>query len=170
MSAILRYYQGATDDRGRRLEEVVAWPDERLETVHDFIQWMFPLAERSGANPGAPVLDDETVREFRSQSELQNRLRACFVRMLGFYGLELAAGPEVRRAANFAERSKGWLTKWNHNHMRITRVLKSLRILGLEAEASAFLDCLGEIYRAHGAAISCETFEYWRSAVRKSDG
>jgi hypothetical protein len=170
MSAILRYYQGATDDRGRRLEEILDWPDERLEAVHDFIQWMFPLAERSGANPGAPVLDDETVRAFQSQPELQARLRVSFVRMLGFYGLELTTGPEVRRAANFSERSREWLTRWNHNHLRITRILKSLRILGLAGESRAFFHCLDEIYGDYGAVISPETFEYWRSAATKSGG
>jgi len=60
MGPILRYYEGqAPDDRGRYLSEIQEWPDDRLEAVHDFIQWMFPLAERSGANPEAPILDDD---------------------------------------------------------------------------------------------------------------
>jgi len=163
MSAILRYYEGAaTDDRGRYLSEIQGWPDARLESVHDFIQWMFPLAERSGANPAAPVLDDHTVREFRSRPELQETLRASFVRMLRFYGLELDSGV-VKRAADF--RSKAWLTPGNHNHLRITRVLKSLRILGLEQDARAFFDCLAEIYASHRQAISPETFRYWQAAT-----
>src|SRR5947208_7865434 len=128
MSAILRFYEGrAPDDRGRYLAEIQQWPDERLESVHDFIQWMFPLRERSGANPGAPTLDQKTIDEFRARPELQDNLRASFCRMLRFYGLGLEE--DVRRGANFEERAGNWLSPWNHNHLRITRILKSLRIL-----------------------------------------
>jgi len=163
MSAILRYYEGvAPDDRGRYLAEIQRWPDARLEAVHDFIQWMFPLAEPSGANPGAPVLDEDTAREFRSRSELQDNLRTSFLRMLRFYGLELDSG-RVKPATGF--QSKTWLTRGNHNHLRITRILKSMRMLGLEPEAGAFFDCLAEIYASHRAAISLDTFQYWKSAL-----
>ena len=123
---------------------------------------MFPLAERSGANPAAPILDEPTIHEFRSRPELRENLRASFLRMLRFYGLELDSG-KVKAAADF--RSKVWLTPGNHNHLRITRILKSLRILGLEQDAGAFFDCLTEIYTSHPGAISSETWRYWQSAV-----
>ena len=173
--AIIRYYEGlATDDRGRYLSEIQAWPDENIEAVHDFIQWMFPLAERSGANPGAPVLDDDTIRQFWSRSELRDRLRASFLRMLRFYGLRQdPATSRVERAENFPERSKNWLSPWNHNHLRITRILKSLRVLGLERESTAFFECLAGIYAGQTAglkAISDETFRYWRAAAPEEQG
>jgi len=168
-SPILRFYEGdAPDDRGRYLPEIQQWPDERLEAVHDFIQWMFPLAERSGANPGAPILDDDAIREFRSRADLQERLRASFLRMLRFYGLRIGPDASVQRAENFSERSKNWLVAGNHNHLRITRILKSLRILGLQGEATAFFECLTEIYREQSkgrAPISEQTFRYWRSGA-----
>ena len=44
------YRDGARDDEGRTLAEILAWDDDRLEEIHDFIQWLFPLPERSGAN------------------------------------------------------------------------------------------------------------------------
>jgi hypothetical protein len=164
MSAILRYYEGsAPDDRGRYLSEIQRWPDASLEAVHDFIQWTFPLAEPSGANPGAPVLDEEAIREFRSRPELHENLRTSFLRMLRFYGLEFESGV-VKRAGDL--RSKTWLTPGNHNHLRITRIIKSLKILGLESEARAFFECLTEIYASHRAAISPATFRYWESALK----
>jgi len=48
----------------------------------------------------------------------------------------------VLRAPFFAERAKNWVTPGNHNHLRITRVLKSLRLLGLEPETAGFFECL----------------------------
>jgi hypothetical protein len=73
---IISFYSGKTpDDRGRYLKDIQQWPDHRLESVHDFIQWMFPLREPSGVNPGAPVLDPATIAEFRSNTGLQDNLR-----------------------------------------------------------------------------------------------
>jgi Opioid growth factor receptor (OGFr) conserved region len=166
------FYAGAGfDHRGRYLEEILAWSDDELERVHDYIQWLFPLSEPSGFNVNAPLLDDRTIREFRSRPELRRNMRSSFLRMLAFYGLEMieSPGPLVRPSPRFAQRSGNWLTKSNHNHLRITRILRSLRILGLEAEASALFNCLNGIYNAEGAndppRISDETFGFWKSAA-----
>ena len=54
---LLRFYGLESGDaRGRSLTEIWGWDDERLEQVHDYIQWLFPLREPSAFNPGAPVL------------------------------------------------------------------------------------------------------------------
>jgi hypothetical protein len=42
--------------RGRYLREIQEWPDDQLESVHDYIQWLFPLPEPSGFNVAAPAL------------------------------------------------------------------------------------------------------------------
>jgi len=168
MNPIVPFYSGqASDNRGRSLKDIQRWPDDRLEAVHDYIQWMFPLREPSAFNPEAPLLDDETIQAFRSRPNLQENLRASFTRILKFYGLDLVSVPrlEVKQAANFAERSGNWLTPHNHNHLRITRILKSLRTLGLEKEAEAFFERLAKIHLSGGRAITAETFRFWRSAA-----
>jgi len=49
---LLGFYAGTRpDDRGRFLREIHRWPDYKLEQTHDYIQWLFPLAERSGFSP-----------------------------------------------------------------------------------------------------------------------
>src|SRR6266571_4801991 len=45
---IVAYYSGGPDAGGRMLAEILAWNDERLEAVHDFIQWVFPTRQPSG--------------------------------------------------------------------------------------------------------------------------
>jgi hypothetical protein len=168
---ILDFYSGASPDHGGRyLQEILEWSDNGLERTHDYIQWLFPLPERSGFNVSAPVLDAGTIHEFRSRLELQRNMRASFVRMLTFYGLEMVGLPgPIRPSSYFAQRSANWLTESNHNHLRITRILRSLRILGLKAEALAFFDCLAAIYNAEAGnrspRISDETFRFWRSAA-----
>jgi len=167
VSKLIEFYSGrAPDHAGRFVHEIQQWPDERLEAVHDFIQWLFPLAEPSPVNPLAPVLDRETVQAFATQPELRETLRGSFIGMLRFYGLELQPGPPaVRLAANFEQRAANWLHPGNHNHLRITRILKSLALLGLREEAGAFLKCLESIYGSQPGRISAVTLRFWRQAI-----
>jgi hypothetical protein len=167
-SRIVDFYSGeSTDGRGRTLDEILRWSDDQLEFTHDYIQWLFPTTEPSGFNPRAPILDRTAREAFRSRPELRERLRAAFLRMLAFYGfrLEQACPPRVVRAADFPERSRNWLSPANHNHLRLTRILKSLGLLGLEAESAALFDALEDLYRA-GAdnVISATTFRFWQAA------
>jgi hypothetical protein len=76
---------GAPDGEGRMLSEIQQWSDARLESVHDFIQWMFPLMEPSPVNPDAPVLDADTIAEARSRPELQEAVHVSLRRMRRFY-------------------------------------------------------------------------------------
>ena len=171
-SRIIAFYRAeAPDHRGRYLREIHSWPDDQLEAVHDYIQWLFPLSEPSAFNVSAPVLSPANIDHFRSDPQLQRNLRASFFRMLEFFGFEMSlSGPvEVKRRRDFSAKSGRWLTEGNHNHLRITRVLKSLSILGLLLEAKAFLACLSEIYEEEclkpDSAISTETMLYWTRAV-----
>jgi Opioid growth factor receptor (OGFr) conserved region len=167
----LRFYGGqGRDDHGRLLREIQNWPDDQLEYTHDYIQWLFPLDERSGFNPEAPVLDAGTMAKFLEKPENTWRLKASLDRMLAFYGLEWADTERtIRRAASFAEQAKRWLTPGNHNHLRMTRILKSLRLLGLPNEAQALFACLQEIYEEESGksepGITERSFRFWRGAA-----
>jgi hypothetical protein len=89
--------------------------------------------------------------------------------MLAFYGLEMRATVPltVVRSSKFIERSDDWITPSNHNHLRITRILKSLRLLGLESRSAAFLQCLSAIYHEELGkeipGISAAAFAFWQS-------
>jgi hypothetical protein len=169
---IIAFYCGTEPDhRGRYLHEIQQWPDRQLEAVHDYIQWLFPLPEPSGFNLAAPLLNRESIQEFQTRPDLKDRLRVSFLRLMKFYGLNVRSGKQIAviRAPNFAAKATVWLSPGNHNHLRITRILRCLSALGLEAEAKAFFDCLSEIYEDEQnkpiPAISDETMLYWREAV-----
>jgi hypothetical protein len=170
---IVEFYSGGKDDRGRTLDQILAWSDEDLETVHDYIQWVFPTRMRSGVNPAAPLVTAATSAAFRQRDELRARLTAALDRMLAFYGLSRhGAGPaEVSIApdpARFRARAPVWLHPGNHNHLRLTRIMQSLEALGLTAEARALQRCLLEdVYDGPGSErVSRETYEFWVAAVR----
>jgi Opioid growth factor receptor (OGFr) conserved region len=165
---LTRFFAGGADDDGRTFYEILGWEDARLEMVHDYIQWIFPLPERSGANPRAPVLDASTIAAICGNAEMQGRLRAAFLRMLTFYGFALE-GDRVVQGAQFESASRNWLHAGNHNHLRLTRMLRSLRVLGLEHEARMLWEALRLLYEHEGAGerrtITAETFAFWRQAA-----
>jgi hypothetical protein len=165
---LTRFFAGDADDDGRAFDEILGWDDARLEMVHDYIQWIFPLPERSGANPWAPVLDAATIAAIRNDAEMQGRLRAAFERMLAFYGFALE-GDAVVQGPRFAAASRNWLHAGNHNHLRLTRMLRSLRVLGPEREAAALWKALRGLYERENAAgrrtITPETVAFWRKAA-----
>jgi hypothetical protein len=165
------YRDGARDDEGHTLAEILAWDDDRLEAIHDFIQWLFPLPEPSGANPAAPILDPLTIGIFRGSVAMQNRLRQAFDRMLRFYGLRQASTPSgiaIERAPNFDNRAQNWLRPMNHNHLRLTRILRSTLLLGLEAESKALFHALNATYREFPDRIPARTHAFWSSAAQSS--
>jgi Opioid growth factor receptor (OGFr) conserved region len=166
---ILSFYRReGTDDRGRTLDEVRSFDHQELESVHDYIQWLFPLAERSAFNPEAPKLTPGTIDAFRADPALLSELAASLVVMLHFFGLRLTADAGslcIDQSPEFVERSAVWLSPGNHNFLRLTRILTSLRVLGLPDHATALLGQLELIYQANRQTIGEETVAFWRRAV-----
>ena len=167
MSAIVDFYRGDQPDyQGRKLSDIWEWSNDRLESVHDFIQVLFPNQEPSRVNPEAPLLDQAAIDAFRRDEKLRQNLARSLDLMLRFYGLayEPKTG-QVVKARDFAERAPNWLTPHNHNHLRITRILKCLVALGLPERARAFCACLEEIYAERKDVIGQEAFAFWKAAV-----
>lgn len=157
----------APDIYGRYLKDMWEWRDNKLEITHDYIQWMFPSTERSYANPTSPFVEENDVAEISNDDRIKENLRMSLERILRFFGLELIVSDEisVARAAFFADRRTKWFWKRNHNFYRITRILKSLRLCGLNAEALAFFDCLTKLFEEDPSTIGVETYAFWRDAA-----
>src|SRR6476620_8002646 len=110
MSAIVDFYRGdAPDYLGRRLDEILAWNDVRLELVHNYIQVLFPLRDESFFNISAPLLNEETIAAFRADERLRANLARAFERMLHFYGLRHDETGRVVRAEHFGMAAMNWL-------------------------------------------------------------
>jgi hypothetical protein len=172
-SPLLRFYRGdAPDSEGRRIEQLWTQDDDYLERVHDYIQWLFPLRERSGFNPDAPVLTEADVAACRDSPDLRARLRQSLDRMLAFYGFRWTNGPEtapaIERAENYADRAANWLGAGNHNHLRLTRILRCLTILGLVEEARALFAALDRVYRDESTQITTRTYAFWKDTLDAS--
>ncbi|KAK9529454.1 hypothetical protein VZT92_013544 [Zoarces viviparus] len=102
----------------------------RLESVHSYIQWLFPLQE-PGMNYEASTLTKEEITGFCQSDTAKANLVKSYKLMLDFYGIELCDEEtgEVKRASNWRDRFNN-LNSRLHNNLRITRILKCLGTLG----------------------------------------
>jgi hypothetical protein len=165
---IVDFYSGkAMDTAGRTLSEIHKWDYHKLENTHDYIQWLFPLPKPSQYNLSAPVLDAEQIAKFHADAELRAQLLASLDKMLGFYGFE-RNNMSITRSNAWEERSRNWLRPGNHNHLRLTRILKSLSILDLNAYAHALFEALNAVFSEKPGVISGTTMGYWKRALLES--
>lgn len=167
--ALVRFYSPTIadpDSHGRTLTQILAWPDSDLEYHHDYIQILFPLPEGSPFNPSAPIIDKPTFDAFRSDPALQSRFRQSLTRMLTFYGFEFEDDGTIAPGICYPLASRNWVKRFNHNHLRITRIIRSLRVLGLEAEAEEFFKALKGVYERSGK-ISERSLMYWTRAAER---
>jgi hypothetical protein len=172
MSRLVAFYLlRAPDVRGRGLDDLWELDPDEWEEGHDHVQWLFPLPEPSRFNPDAPLVGADDVAAWRRSPELRANLLVSFRKFLHFLGLELAQDGErwlVRPGPNWHGRRGWWVfpgaTRVNHNWLRITRVLKSLRLLDLEPQAQAFLRALQEVYDLEGM-ISPQSMALWQEAL-----
>lgn len=181
---LVRFYDPtlhAPDAHNRTLSTILSWPDSMLESKHNYIQTLFPLPEYSPINPYAPIIDEVTFTHFRSNPSLRASLRQAFERMLTFYGLEPSSSSSVSTstsssstpnynihpsATRFHLRARSWVTPFNHNHLRMTRIIRSLRVLGCPAEAEAFYRALRDVAERTGGRISERSLGFWERAAR----
>lgn len=168
MSPLIEFYKGnGTDSEGRSLSEIWAFRHDQWEDRHDFIQWLFPLREPSQFNPDAPLLTDGDVALFHADAPLQENLKRSFGLFLAFLGLRLEGDQVVRTSEG--ERNRVF-DHPNHNWLRITRVLTSIRILGLETECRAFFSFLNQLHDEDRSGATTESFRYWREAAGADRG
>ena len=169
MKPLVRFYLGeGPDSEGRFLRDIRSWDARRLESVHDYIQWLFPLRTFSRFNPHAPILDDEIIARFRADEGLRAELLASFRLMVAFFGFdyrEQEGRPAVTPAADAAARQRNWLNPGNHNLLRLTRILSCLSTLGLRPQAEAFFSALEGVYAQHGPVIGTRTMGFSRDAL-----
>ena len=148
MTEIVGFLEGGTPNhRGRILAMLLQQTDQQAETTHDYIQWLFPLDEPSRSINGAPVLTELEIDEIRQSSLAQANLAKSARWFLGFL-----------------ERNNHWISKYNHNHLRITRVIKSLRLLASDKAADEFKNIVFEYLGDDLNLIDPKARSFWNSA------
>lgn len=148
-SPIVAFLSGAGPAaNGDHLEDVLSFSDREIEARHDFIQWLFPLETRSTAVPSSPVLTLDDVALIQDSEICQSNLIRAAERMMEFFS-----------------GNDHWLASFDHNHKRITRIIRSLSILVSQLEAERFYKAIMSRVAQSGAKVDPVSQRYWRDAV-----
>ena len=110
---ILEFLCGRHSDlMGRNLSDIWSFSDKQIEETHDFIQFLFPLNEPSKSSFHGFYLTEDDVCKIIESSEAKTNIIKSSEWFIGFL-----------------DRNRIWLDGYNHNQLRITRVIKCLRLL-----------------------------------------
>lgn len=115
-----------SDYKGRYLKDIWGFSDEEIERHHNFIQLIFPLDEPSQAVfHGLYLNNPKLIESLRSNPEVSKNI----LKSADWY-------------FGFLSRNDHWITRINHNHLRITRTIKCLRLLVSNKAADSFLEAI----------------------------
>ena len=107
------------DHKGRTLQDIWAFSDTQIEYTHDFIQLIFPLSKPSNNNfNGLYLTDALVIRRIQTSDDARRNLIKSSEWFL-----------------SFLSRNDHWKDKYNHNQLRITRMIESLRLLTSDDQA-----------------------------------
>lgn len=164
---VVEFYRGERGNHvGAKLADVMTWDHGWLEMDHDYIQWMFPSNEMSQLNCDAPEMTWEESQIFQADPELQEKVKQSFVKFLDFLGLKLERDDD-EIVVGLVESTEGrphpqrWMYSFNHNMLRVTRVIKSLRLTGLDRYAKA----LYKVLETQRPRFSDNTWRFWYAAT-----
>lgn len=145
MSAILDFYRGTLKGE-LTFHDILQESDEFWEKCHNHIQWMFPLPEPSKAQPASPVATQGDFDQIAGDPVLKMRVLAALGRYIAFL-----------------DRTTAWRRGKDHNHLRITRVIRCLCFCGLNDAAYEFCE-----YAKATAEVSRQTMWYWDEALKRN--
>lgn len=148
MGQILDFFEGRiTHPSGRTFDEILALDDQALERAHDVVQWIFPLPEPSKAQPNAPYLSAEELTAFRESPELQAQVVRAARVMAGFYVM-----------------TTPWRRPRDHNHLRITRIIRCLTLIEQWNYGRKFFHFANE----HTPDVPDSVKLYWAEALNEN--
>ena len=133
------------DARGRSLNQILTESDEFWERTNDFIQWLFPLTEPSRSVRNAPILTDDEIKQIRESETAQANMQRS-----------------VLRYKEFLAGTTKWRSGYDHNHLRISRVIKSLRLLVSDEAANGFKYWVAGQLGDQIDSIHAESRRHWR--------
>lgn len=155
-NVIIGFLKGEiADPFDRMFEDILNFEDAEMEKCHQWIQQIFPLHEMSKHASTYPILTPEIVKDAKQHPEIISNLHKAKDRFEKF----LAIG-------NYEDidKQRKWCKHRNHNLLRITRVIRSLRLFGMEKEAKELYN--NAIVTANRFGVSIVTILYWQKALK----
>ena len=155
---IIEFLKGdGKDYRDRTFQDIIGCSDSTMEKCHDQIQWMFPLHEESAFASTYPIITKDIVEESKRWGAIKENLVKAKTRMERFYAIGNYHDKDIQRK---------WCNERNHNLLRITRIIRCLRIFELDGFAENFY--LKALLASKEFLMDDSlTFSYWKKALRE---
>lgn len=154
-----------TDGDGHRLRDVLAWTDTALLMHQTSMPWLFPLDTPSSIDPSSPVPTAQDFVRMAADPEVRRNMRLSVERIMGLYGFECHED-RVTPGERWHEGFAIWAPVATHHDLFLSRILGSLRLLGMTGEARAWLSALETAVRTYrGEAAAATPLRYWRAAA-----
>ena len=134
------------DFKGRTIQEIWSFSDIQIEGNHDFIQLIFPLNKKSQNVFHGYYLDNEDLINELKES---HQVRENIIKSSSWF-------------LSFLKRNEHWKSKYDHNQLRITRVIECLRLLVGDDEADNFYQSV--VGLSLDSNINKTTLEFWKNA------
>lgn len=162
MNPAIKFYTArGCDNHGRGIADYLYMTASEWDHTHDVIQWAFPTHVASAYNPNAPLIAPGELKGFydlKSLQAIQFSLLYFYLRSIGIKYDEASKGFYLLDGGyNFDQTS--------HQHLRITRVITSLRLFQQEELASKFGAFMLQLASQHPERINNTTVEYWKGAL-----
>ena len=135
------------DFKGRTPDEIWSYSDNEIESTHDFIQIVFPTNKPSQATFNKLYLSDQTLID-----KLKNNPKAII-------NLEKSAAWFL----SFLNRNDAWKKGYDHNQLRITRIIESLRLLVSDEAADEFFKAILRLVK-DPTILNPSTMKFWENA------
>ena len=98
--------------------------------------------------PGAPTLSTADIEAIRASEVVRTNLEESVNWYLGFL-----------------QRNDHWIKAYDHNHLRITRAIKSLRLLVSKETDEEFLNSVFDIAGDRVNVVRQDAIGFWKSGV-----
>ncbi len=135
------------DIHKRYLKDIWMMSDDQIENKHNFIQWIFPLNVKSNAVPSSPILTKKEIICIKKSEIVQKNIKKSAEWFL-----------------KFLSSNSYWICQNNHNHYRITRVIKSLRLIHSNEEAENFKNSIMNLIQGNEKKINLTNIQYWKDS------
>jgi hypothetical protein len=130
-SHILRFLAGEKNHQGYTYQDYLDKDWDEFEKCSGHFQWLFPLHEESNFNSQAPIVTEADIDfyDYKMDDKTWNTIRSNLGKGVKRYRYQLGLQPKDNVLID------EWARRWDHNHLRITRAIRSLRLFDLEDTA-----------------------------------
>lgn len=137
------------DDLGRYFARIQHMSKFELEVNHTYIQRAFPLQEVSVHDRRAKAITDEEIEAIKKDRIAMGNIIFMVSVMEDFFGL-----PYTGKKPRFFK-------KGNHNYLRVTRILKFLKMMDMTEEYERFKSEIRTLCDSFPEEVTKENLLHW---------